>query len=214
MKKCARHKWSADPPVKDDSFCSECGAVFSGRGRPRKPVVTGDLLVDVAGEITGYVSPPPLAGTGEAVDPTHDQPANEPSVDLTSQEPPKEAPTWCKLAGGQIARAWCLVVEGAAKRFAKRQTAEPEPSTVEELGEAMGDQLGLWFRDSTATPATRIAIAAVMVTSGMVVGSTPLPRATSVGSVPTTGGAAEQPETPAAGAPPSESDVRIASGLY
>jgi len=213
MKKCKAHKWSGEqPPQPNESYCTECGTLFTGRGSQRKHAaptsILGDIAADLAGMAPDEQSKPVPGGGSRATMPVVQ------SAPLELVPEPAPTPKWCGMAGRRISQAFVMLVEGAALRFAKRQTAEPEDDDVKELGIALGEQMAIWFPDSDLTPATKIMIAAASVTATMIVGSTPIkPPVRSVSTPKPIEDVAPVEETPMGNGRPQSTAVKLPGGL-
>lgn len=206
-----QHKWNVSDPQPYEAFCEGCGALYKGGGKPRKASPKSDttaVLADIAAGMVG-MGEPSNAKPDARVDVTPDGSNGE--VIVTA---PVVTPTWCKMAGTQIADAYVLLVKGALLRFAKREAKDPEEDNVKELGTALGDQLAIWFPDTEMTPLGKVALAAAAVTATMVVGSTPIqPPARSVGTKPQTDGVAPSEEMNYEQDAASVTGVRLPAGV-
>lgn len=216
------HKWNQDPPVPLETFCETCGSLYTGRGRKRKgalPVTSSvpsatDVLANVAADMAGMDSADG-GSNGQRIDSASDTVGIGGSDSVGGSEVvPTPPPTWCRMAGKQIADAYVLIVRGSLRRFGGREAKDPEDDNVEELGTALGEQLAIWFPDTEMSPMAKIGIAAAAVTATMVVGSTPVqPPARSVGSRPATVDVAPSEGQPTVIHPPASSDVKLPAGL-
>ncbi len=218
--KC-RHTWNVPDPQPNDAFCTECGQLFTGKGgaklgRPRKKDAA-QVLAEAAGDLAGVDSPPKFGGAADDLNVKYDEAQAELSMELPKPQlslVPAPPPTWCKMAGKRISQAYVMLIEGACARFAKRQTSEPEDEDVTELGNALGEQMAIWFPDTEMTPATKIAIAAASVAATMVVGSKPIaPPVRSVSTPKATADVALSPEAPTENGHQPSTSVGLPRGL-
>jgi hypothetical protein len=212
-RKC-RHVWSSPDPQPNEAYCRECGTLFTGsRGQITKPKAPpANLLAEVAAGMAGMGPEPDIQNVGEPIPFKVSSGRGVPAEIVTPRAP---APTWCRMAGKNIAKAYVMLVEGACARFAKRKVADPEDEDVTELGVALGEQMAIWFPDSEMTPATKMAIAAASVTATMVVGSTPIRPPAKLASIPQPiPVAAPTAETQLEFETPAPSNVTIPRGLF
>lgn len=221
-----RHSWNKNPPEPNETFCTECGNLYSGKGRPRKnsppmigtaPKDVSSIIQNIANDMAGMdsahvTSSGPSTSTGHVLNPGAMDGAVDGSVPAALQ--PVIPPMWCKMAGRQISQAYVLLVTGGLRRFAGREAKEPEEDNVEELGAALGEQLAIWFPDSELTPLARAGIAAAAIGATMVVGSTPIkPTARSVGIPSSTEDVALSDEPIQANAPAGSTAVKLPNSL-
>lgn len=213
MNKC-KHVWVPDPPIKGESFCSECGTLFTGKGRPRKAHKGNDVLASIAGEMAGMSEVP--VNVGRVTVPMDGQEIESAQINGAELvESPPSTPTWCRMAGRRIADAYVMLIEGGMARFARRKVKDPEDEDVKELGNALGEQMAIWFPDTEMTPATKIAIAAASVAATMVVGSTPITPSVQSASTPKpTADVARAVETPTDNEPRRPTAVKLPDGVF
>ena len=188
MKNCGPGKHKGNP-------CKVCGA--RGRGRPpgkksaakpaaapRKKLQAGEAVsARLAGTLgVAALSSAPL-GAGEAAVLFGGEPAAPPPPPSTfvpaapdTPEPlPPEGPTWCKSAGRRLAALFVASTEWAMEKAAKRRANDPDDDDVDAFGEAMGQQLGMWFPDSELSPAKQLMISGSFIVGAMWIGAEKIP---------------------------------------
>ncbi len=180
------HKWNTNPPTKGRSWCIKCNHVFKGRGRPMRsdsqldedfaPVpVDHSALVEIASEMSGVTVEDTVSSIASGKQDDLDDSPVKPEVLPTGFTPPR--PTgWQKHAGPRVAKLFVTILEAAGDWFKPpRKPKEVEDSDLQEFGDAMGDQLALWFPDSELTPLKRLVLAGASMGATMYMGAEKLP---------------------------------------
>jgi hypothetical protein len=65
--------------------------------------------------------------------------------------------------------------EWAMEKAAKRRANDPDDDDVDAFGEAMGQQLGMWFPDSELSPAKQLMISGSFIVGAMWIGAEKIP---------------------------------------
>jgi hypothetical protein len=188
-KECAgrKHKWNAS------GVCSKCNAPKRGPGRPPGPsgkkvageTVAGRLAatLGVAASPASIVGPPTTDGavanapppTGAATAPPDlttvgSTPADVAALAVEKAPRPKVIPKWTKPAGKRGARAFVAFCDWAIE-VCGREAEEADDEDVDDFGEALGEQLGVWFPNAELTPAKQMLLSGACIVGGMCIGS-------------------------------------------
>lgn len=98
---------------------------------------------------------------------------------LTSPAPtpaaPPKAKGWCKPAGKRLADLFVAACEFGIEKLARRKPNEPDDDDVDDFGEAMGQQLAIWFPDTEMTPGKQLMLSGAFIAGAMCIGAEKLP---------------------------------------
>jgi hypothetical protein len=92
------------------------------------------------------------------------------STEIDSAAPVPTPHGWTRLAGPKIARLFEAAMESAIESTG-REPNEADDSDVEELGEALAQQLAVWFPDAALSPFKSVLLAAATVGGEMWIGA-------------------------------------------